>query len=191
MRRARWGGPRATLLSVNGPAVGAYCRPRVDTGRGGWGEPGALRREPGSQECRESGRLSCPASLQLMTLAIPLAFCALLGILAVFQVLLIIGLPLGRFAWGGQNAVLPARLRVGSAVSILVYAAFAAVALDRAGLVSFLPAPADVVAMWIIAGYLLLSVLPNLASKSSDERRVMVPVSLVLAGLAFATALGW
>lgn len=126
-----------------------------------------------------------------MTLAIPLAFCALLGILAVFQVLLIIGLPLGRFAWGGQHAVLPARLRVGSAVSILVYAAFATVALDRAALVSFLPAPADVVAMWVIAAYLLLSVLPNLASKSSDERRVMVPVSLVLAGLAFATAMAW
>ena len=126
-----------------------------------------------------------------MTLAIPLAFCALLGVLAVFQVLLIIGLPLGRFAWGGQSDVLPARLRVGSAVSIMIYAAFAAVALDRSGLVAVLPAPADVVVMWVIAAYLLLSVLPNLASKSREERRLMVPASLVLAGLAFATALGW
>jgi hypothetical protein len=126
-----------------------------------------------------------------MTLAIPLAFCALLGILAVFQLLLIVGLPLGRFAWGGQNEVLPTRLRMGSAVSILIYAAFAAVALDRSGLVAVLPSPADAVVMWVIAAYLLLSVLPNLASKSRDERRLMVPASLVLAGLAFATALGW
>jgi len=125
-----------------------------------------------------------------MTLAIPLAFCALLGILAVFQLLLIIGLPLGRFAWGGQNAVLPVRLRVGSAVSILVYAALAAVALGRAGVVSFIPAPANAVAMWVVASYLLLSVLPNLASKSRNERSVMVPVSSALAALAFATALG-
>jgi hypothetical protein len=138
------------------------------------------------------GRTLClAASLQLMTLAIPLAFCALLGILAIFQVLLIIGLPLGRFAWGGQNEVLPARLRVGSAISILIYAAFAAVALARYGLAAFLPAPADAVAMWVIAAYLLLSVPPNLASKSRDERRLMVPASLVLAGLAFAAALGW
>jgi hypothetical protein len=138
------------------------------------------------------GRTRClTASLQLMTLAIPLAFCALLGILAIFQVLLIIGLPLGRFAWGGQNEVLPARLRVGSAISILIYAAFAAVALARYGLAAFLPAPADAVAMWVIAAYLLLSVPPNLASKSRDERRLMVPASLVLAGLAFAAALGW
>ncbi|MEC5192812.1 MULTISPECIES: hypothetical protein [unclassified Arthrobacter] len=120
---------------------------------------------------------------------LPLAFCAVLGILAVFQLLLITGLPLGRFAWGGQNSVLPARLRVGSAVSIVVYAAFALVALERAGLISILPSSSfTVAAMWVIAAYLLLSVLPNLASKSSHERRVMVPVSLVLAGLAFLIA---
>ncbi|NUU33152.1 hypothetical protein [Arthrobacter sp. C9C5] len=125
-----------------------------------------------------------------MTPEIPLAFCAVLGALAVLQLLLILGLPLGRFAWGGQRAVLPARLRVGSAVSIVVYAAFALVALDRAELISVLPAPfIAVVAMWVIAAYLLFSVLPNLASQSKDERRVMVPVSLVLAGLAFVIAL--
>ncbi|XAS64173.1 hypothetical protein ACOM2C_12975 [Pseudarthrobacter sp. So.54] len=122
---------------------------------------------------------------------LPLAFCAVLGILAVFQLLLITGLPLGRFAWGGQNPVLPARLRVGSAVSIVVYAAFALVALERTGLISILPSSSfTVAAMWVIAAYLLLSVLPNLASKSSHERRVMVPVSLVLAGLAFLIAAG-
>jgi len=37
---------------------------------------------------------------------------------------------------------------------------------------------------------LLLSVLPNLASKSRHEKRVMVPVSLALALLAFLLALG-
>lgn len=126
-----------------------------------------------------------------MTLTITSTYCVLLGLLAVFQVLLIVGLPLGRFAWGGQNGVLPARLRLGSALSVLIYAVFAAVALDRSGLISFLPAPADVVAMWVVAAYLLLSVLPNLASKSRDERRLMAPTSLVLAGLAIAIALGW
>ena len=125
-----------------------------------------------------------------MTLTITLTYCALLGLLAVFQVLLIVGLPLGRFAWGGHNEVLPARLRLGSALSVFVYALFAAVALDRSGLISLLPAPADVVAMWVVAAYLLLSVLPNLASKSRDERRLMAPTSLVLAGLAIAIALG-
>ena len=58
---------------------------------------------------------------------------SLLGGLAVFQVLLIAGAPLGRFAWGGQNAVLPARLRIGSAVSIVLYAVFAVLMLQVAG----------------------------------------------------------
>ncbi|AXJ11648.1 hypothetical protein [Arthrobacter sp. PM3] len=126
-----------------------------------------------------------------MTPVIPLLFCAVLGLLAVFQLLLIAGLPLGRFAWGGRNAVLPGRLRIGSAVSVLVYAVFAGVALERAGLIAIMPSPfVGVVAMWVVAAYLMLSVLPNLASKSTQERRVMVPVSVVLAGLAFVIALG-
>ena len=42
----------------------------------------------------------------------------LLAGLAVFQVALIAGAPLARFAWGGQHRVLPTRLRIGSAVSV-------------------------------------------------------------------------
>jgi hypothetical protein len=37
--------------------------------------------------------------------------------LAVFQVLLALGLPLGAMAWGGTHRVLPGRLRVASVVS--------------------------------------------------------------------------
>src|SRR5687768_719411 len=50
--------------------------------------------------------------------------CAVLTALAVFQVALASGAPWGRYAWGGQHeGALPAPLRVGSAVSVLVYAA--------------------------------------------------------------------
>ena len=58
----------------------------------------------------------------------------LLAALAVFQGLLVAGLPLGRFAWGGQNEVLPASLRIGSGVSIALYAFFAVLILQAAGL---------------------------------------------------------
>lgn len=53
--------------------------------------------------------------------------------LAVFQVLLAAGRPLGRFAWGGQHDVLPPNLRTGSLVSILLYAVFAVIILERLG----------------------------------------------------------
>jgi len=124
----------------------------------------------------------------MTTIAVSL-FCALLAGLAVFQILLIAGLPLGHFAWGGQNRVLPARLRRGSAVSILLYAAFAVVALERVGLIDLIPSDGFVVVLtWVIAGYLLLGVVMNLLSRSRPERYTMAPLSLVLGALAVVIA---
>jgi hypothetical protein len=117
--------------------------------------------------------------------------CAVLAGLAVFQGALAAGQPLGRFAWGGQHRVLPARLRVGSVVSILVYGLIAAVVLHRAGLAST-PLPDGFVtgATWTIAGYFLIGVGLNLASRNPAERAVMTPVALVLCALCLVVALG-
>ena len=116
-------------------------------------------------------------------------FCALLAALALFQLLLIAGLPLGHVAWGGQNRVLPARLRWGSVVSIMLYAAFAVVALERTDMIDLIPGDAFVaILMWVIAGYLMLGVVMNLLSRSKPERYTMAPLSLVLAVLAVIIA---
>ncbi|TFC80303.1 hypothetical protein E3O45_02495 [Cryobacterium sp. TMS1-20-1] len=40
--------------------------------------------------------------------------CIILVFLAIFQLLLIAGLPLGRFAWAGRHEVLPTHLRIGT-----------------------------------------------------------------------------
>jgi hypothetical protein len=77
-----------------------------------------------------------------------------LGALAVFQLLLVLGAPLGRFAWGGQHRVLPISLRVGSVASIVIYAFLATVVLTRADLVS--PGiPEEVVrpATWVVVAF--------------------------------------
>jgi hypothetical protein len=120
-----------------------------------------------------------------------LLFCTLLAALAVFQLALAFGAPLGHFAWGGQHAVLPRHLRIGSAVSIVLYAGFALLALDSAQLVSSgLGAGFVQAAMWVIAVYLLLGVAMNGISRSRPERLTMTPVALVLAGCAFVLASG-
>ena len=117
--------------------------------------------------------------------------CALLGALAVFQLALIAGAPIGHLAWGGQHRVLPTRLRIGSAVSIVLYALFALVILDRAGIVSFIPWDGFVqVATWVLFGYFVLGIALNLASRSVPERAVMVPVAALLAIATFFVALG-
>ena len=125
-----------------------------------------------------------------MTAAAAVAVCVLLGALAVFQVLLICRIPLGRFAWGGQHDVLPTRLRVGSASAVVVYVVIGWVVLARAGLLDGDHAVVRI-ATWVIAGSFLLGAAGNLASRSRSERVVMTPVALVLCSLtATVAALG-
>lgn len=113
-------------------------------------------------------------------------FIVLLGIsmlmaLAVFQLLLIAGKPLGRYAWGGQHETLPSRLRIASAFSILLYAAFGILLLNKAGYISIIPAPFVDTATWVVTCYFGLGIIMNTISRSKKERIVMTPAALLLA----------
>ena len=114
---------------------------------------------------------------------------ALFGALAVFQGLLAAGAPLGRFAWGGQHVVLPTGLRIGSAISIVLYALFALLMLQAAGVVAVLPEAVADVAIWVLTGYLALGIAMNAISRSRPERFVMTPTVLVLTGACLVLAL--
>ncbi len=102
--------------------------------------------------------------------------------LAIFQVALILGAPLGRLAWGGKHDVLPTNLRVSSMSSIFLYGIFSIIILSKAGIVS---APisdgAVVVTMWALTGYFFVGVVMNAISRSKPERYLMTPVAAVLA----------
>lgn len=112
-----------------------------------------------------------------------LATLILLG-LGVFQLLLILGKPLGEYAWGGQNKVLPTKLRVASATSILLYVILAWVILAWSGVISSSTSRVWLyTGMWILTVYFAAGVLLNLASRSKKERKVMVPVTATLATL--------
>ena len=114
----------------------------------------------------------------------------LLGALGLFQLALAAGAPLGRFAWGGGHRVLPRALRIGSLVSILIYALLTLVMLDRAGLVLWLPDEIAVPLAWAVAGYFGLGIGLNLASRSLPERAVMSPLAALLCALSVIVALG-
>ena len=117
--------------------------------------------------------------------------CVILGGLAVFQLALVFGAPLGHFAWGGADRVLPRRKRIGSAVSILLYAVFAWVLLMKAGVVPMvLPEIIVDVATWVIVGYFALGIPLNAISRSKPERYTMTPILIVLLVLALIVALG-
>jgi hypothetical protein len=120
-----------------------------------------------------------------------LALTVVLVLLTVFQLALAAGAPLGRFAWGGQHRVLPVRLRVGSAVSVGIYALIAVVAWDRVGAIELFPDGFSAVGMWVVFAYFALGILLNAISRSRPERFTMVPVTIVLAALSFFVAMGY
>lgn len=116
-------------------------------------------------------------------------FAVVIGVLVVFQLALAFGAPWGRFAWGGRHpGVLPVGYRIGSGISVLVYAVLALLALDLGGVIDVVPDAASQVGMWVVFGFLALGGILNAISRSKPERYVMTPVALVLAILAFVVA---
>ena len=118
-----------------------------------------------------------------------IALVVILSLLAVFQLALALGAPLGRFAWGGQHRVLPARLRIGSLVSIVIYAIIAVLALDRVALIDVVPDVVSTVGMWVVFAYFVIGIPLNAISRSKPERYVMTPVVAILAVLSLLVAL--
>lgn len=122
----------------------------------------------------------------------PFAFAltVILAALAIFQIALAAGAPWGHFAWGGQHRVLPRNLRVGSVISILIYALIAFFAWERVGASSVLPEVIAQVAMWVIFAYFAVGIVMNAISRSKPERYTMTPVVLILAVLSLLIAMG-
>ena len=105
--------------------------------------------------------------------------------IAVFQLMLVAGKPWGEYAWGGQNkGVLPVGYRIGSAISLCVLLAFAAINLFAGG---FFPLPALGISVktlqWVVTGYAALGSVMNAISRSQKERNLWTPVVTVLAVL--------
>jgi hypothetical protein len=113
----------------------------------------------------------------------------LLGGLAVLQLLLVAGAPLGRFAWGGAHVVLPRTLRIGSAVSVALYAVFALLMLQAAGVFAVLPRGLAGVAIWVVTVWLAVGIAMNAVSPSRAERLLRTPTSVVLAVVCLVLAL--
>jgi hypothetical protein len=110
--------------------------------------------------------------------------------LTCFQILLILGLPLGKYAWGGFYEVLPQNFKIGSLFAIIIYAFIDAVVLSRARLISLNLSSINGETIWLVVGYFLIAVFANLNSKSIDEKRVMTPIAIALCILCLIVGIG-
>jgi hypothetical protein len=105
-----------------------------------------------------------------------------LSFVAIFQILLAIGLPLGEAAWGGTHRVLPPHLRIASALSSLLLGLAVWIVLARTGLVTIpWQSSAVRVGTWVVFSFLTLNTVSNSVSKSRIERMVMTPATFVCA----------
>ena len=114
-----------------------------------------------------------------------------IGLLAVFQVALACGAPLGHFAWGGKSRVLPAKLRIGSIAAIATYGIFAVFVLSKTGWAVVIENQLVLqIGLWAITAYLALMIVANAASRSKYERYTMTPIAAVLAICFLVVAIG-
>ena len=112
------------------------------------------------------------------------------GALAIFQLLLASGRPLGRAAYGGKFSVLPTRLRIASGASACLFVVALFIVLARVGHVGDVGHSTFVlVGAWCFVVLFALSTLANLASPSRWEQRCMAPVAFVLTSCFVVVAL--
>ena len=122
----------------------------------------------------------------MIVIIVAIIVCVLFVWMSIFQLLLALGLPIGRLAYGGKYEKLPNKLRILSLIAIGIFVFASISVLDRAELITIFNNP-DIAyyAVWVIAVYITFNTLLNAASKSKWEKRIMTPISLTLAVCCF------
>jgi hypothetical protein len=114
-------------------------------------------------------------------------------IVALFQLALVLGAPMGEYAFGGQNkGKLPTQLRITSAFSFVFLLAVAGHYLAQAGFFpQLLPEAVNTVANWLLVGFNVSGLVMNAISRSKKERQMWVPVLLLSVVLSIIVAFGY
>ncbi len=115
-----------------------------------------------------------------------------LACVGLFQAALILGAPMGEYAFGGRHpGKLPIGFRIGSAITLGVYLAQAGHYLAQTGVLKPLfDAGLNGVVNWAFVGLFILGLLMNSISRSQKERRLWVPVLLLCCVLSVLVAVG-
>lgn len=127
----------------------------------------------------------------MVTIAAATVFALVTAGAVVFQIALALGAPWGEYAMGGRYpGQYPRELRVAAVGQAALLAALAVFVLSAAGLV--LPNMADTLPMliWAVVVFSAFSLVVNVISPSAGERRIWVPVAVVMLVTSLIVALG-
>ena len=113
----------------------------------------------------------------------------LLLAVAVMEILLIFGLPLGEFTMGGRYKVLPPMYRMFAASSVILQLFGAAMILQGGGLMNMWFAGKVIkIICFVFAGFFAVNTVMNIISPSKKEKYVMTPLAAVEAFCFAVTA---
>jgi hypothetical protein len=115
---------------------------------------------------------------------------AALGLLAIFHILVVLGIIPADIVWGGMIQGVPSNLMTLETISFLVTLLFIIIVAAKIGYIRAGKLSGVVnVGVWLIFVYLLLNMLGNLASGVSFEKLVFAPITILLALCAFRLAI--
>jgi hypothetical protein len=109
--------------------------------------------------------------------------------LAAFQVALLLGAPLARFAWGGADHYLQPQFRRGAVLTVVFDLVAVFVVLQGANVFLVLPVLASQLATYLFTAIFFVLFVMAARSPSAAERRVMLPANLILAALFLIVAI--
>ncbi len=125
-----------------------------------------------------------------VTMLAAITYAVATAVVVGFQVALALGAPWGAYAMGGAYpGRLPPAMRVAALIQAAVLGVLAVVVLSTAGLA--LPSLAEAFPwlIWVAVAVSAISVVLNAISRSAGERRIWVPVGLVLLASSLTVAL--
>lgn len=166
--------PRATRY-IRGAETRGYRTPTAATDRRG------LQRY---SNCPREGE-----NEDMTTAAAALFVLVATGVIA-FQLALALGAPWGAYAMGGKfPGRYPRSMRVAALGQAAVLALLALIVLSEAGLVLPQIAGAAPWAIWLVVLFSAVSVVLNLITPSAGERRIWVPVAVIMLVSSLTVAL--
>lgn len=110
----------------------------------------------------------------------------LLALVIAMQLLLAVGVLPASISWGGRQTEATAGFQITSIIAALILAGFIYIIRYRAGLLGKTSIPKSIqIGSWIVAGFMVLNTLGNLASVNTVEKFVFSPLTLFIAIACF------
>lgn len=126
--------------------------------------------------------------MNVTAVAALLFLCVTAGAVA-FQLALALGAPWGSYAMGGRfPGKFPPAMRVAAVVQALVLSLIAGVVMVRADLLPGWPPVAGWL-IWVVVAFSTVSLVLNTITPSAGERRIWMPVALLLLATSLTVAL--